>query len=301
LSLFQCKKGLSIIVSPFLCAAFIFTVNSSIAETIYKYQDEKGKWHFTNRSDKAPDSAEQSQYKKPTERPQPRLEWRNKQLIAHNPYFGPVQVVLYSDNAKSRSWLLDANSERVLLDEFDEEYREHKSYFIWGDPKAEISPYTYALPVASNATADISQGFNGEFSHNTADHEYAVDIAMPIGTAIHAARAGVVMMVKDDYHMGGTNAFFLDKANRIAVLHSDGSIALYAHILLGAAKVKAGDSVNSGDILALSGSSGYSSGPHLHFAIYKNAGAKSQSLYFDFSVKGKAVEPQRGMLLRNNK
>ncbi|MCV6624829.1 MAG: M23 family metallopeptidase, partial [Cellvibrionaceae bacterium] len=146
----------------------------------------------------------------------------------------------------------------------------------------------------------ISQGFFGQFSHLDPGNRHAVDIAMPMGTNIVAARPGTVAIAKDDYPMSGVRRFFLDKANHITVLHQDGSYAVYAHILQGSAKVKPGDKVVSGQALARSGSSGYSTGPHLHFVVQHNAGGGTASVPFQFkSPKGGHFTPRQGQKLQS--
>lgn len=113
---------------------------------------------------------------------------------------------------------------------------------------------------------------------------------MQVGDGIHAARDGLVVGVKDDYHMGGVDRFFLDKANYVRVLHSDHTFGVYAHILLGSAVVKVGDRVKAGDLLASAGTSGYSTGPHLHFVIQRNDGNQIVSEPFRLQI-GQGVFP----------
>ena len=171
----------------------------------------------------------------------------------------------------------------------------HKYRWVAGDPEASSAPYIYTPPVPKGKGFRITQAFGGRFSHSKEPSYYAVDIAMPVGTIIKAARAGIVMSVKDDYHMGSVSSkYFLDKANFLTVLHDDGTIASYVHILLGGLMVKAGDRVEVGQSLARSGSTGYSSGPHLHFVIRKNIGMKQKSIPFMFSSNdGSPYKPER--------
>lgn len=293
-------KRLAITVSLFLC---LFTA-SAFTETVYRYKDEQGKWHFTNRKEKAPEKAELQQFRLSHKQLHPKVLIKDnagvKQLVAINPYFGPVQAVAVLNNQARVSAMVEAQGETVLLNEMTDDQKLDESGFIWGkqinDTPASLS---LVLPVAKSSEAKFSQAFNGAFSHNHQGSRYAVDIPMNVGSNIHAAREGIVMMVKDDYHMGGVDQFFLDKANQVAVLHDDGSIAIYGHILLGTAKVKAGNLVQQGQILAQSGSSGYSSGPHLHFVVLKNNRGKNVSIPFTFNVGGKEVTPQQGMVLFN--
>ncbi len=121
---------------------------------------------------------------------------------------------------------------------------------------------------------------------------------MDVGTYLTAVRAGTVVWVKDDYHMSGRTNYFLDKANVIKILHDDGTFSSYAHILMDTAIVKEGDNVAVGDMLARSGSSGFSTGPHLHFSVIKNSGLKNIAIPFKFvDDKGMAFTPKRAMLM----
>ncbi|MBO0350103.1 M23 family metallopeptidase [Phormidium pseudopriestleyi FRX01] len=86
---------------------------------------------------------------------------------------------------------------------------------------------------------------------------HGIDIAGPTGTPILAAASGVVITA--EWHTGGYG-------NLLEIEHSDGSITLYAHndrIL-----VNEGDQVEGGQLIAQMGSTGFSTGPHLHFEVH---------------------------------
>lgn len=91
-----------------------------------------------------------------------------------------------------------------------------------------------------------------------------VDFATPVGTTIVAVDDGVVMQVKDE----GTAGF----GRHLLIKHSWGE-SLYAH--LSQVLVSQGQEVDEGDAIALSGNTGNSTGPHLHFGIRKNGYKRS--------------------------
>ncbi|KAG1443152.1 hypothetical protein G6F57_018191 [Rhizopus arrhizus] len=68
------------------------------------------------------------------------------------------------------------------------------------------------------------------------------------------------------------------RANFIRVLHSDGSMALYGHLQAGGMRVRRGQAVQAGQPIGLSGNSGYSSAPHLHFVVQVNRGMGLRSV-----------------------
>ena len=286
---------------------FLF-VNStaSFANNVFKYKDEHGKWVF---SDKPP--AQQQTFKKLTYQEKipnvvsPKIYQLNKSnkylLMVHNPFYAPIEVVIFaSNNTKLSQQVIPANSHTQAIQQ-SKPFKNTSFKWLMGDPTITPDDFIYQLPFQSKLGLKVTQGFNGRFSHTSNGNRYAIDIAMEVGTYIRAARAGTVVKVKDDYHMGGNGDYFLDKANVVKVLHQDGTIATYAHILLSTAQVKVGDQVKTGQVLARSGSSGFSTGPHLHFVIRKNAGLKVTSVPFKFHNKQLGIfTPKQGQVLTTN-
>lgn len=136
-----------------------------------------------------------------------------------------------------------------------------------GDPTREPDPHAvYLLPYAHGTKHLISQGYFGRISHQGL---YALDFAMPDGTAIDAARAGVVIAVKQDSNVGGASAAYANDGNYIEVMHADATWAIYAHLRQGGARVGRGQRVGAGQEIGLSGHTGEATGPHLHFAVYR--------------------------------
>jgi murein DD-endopeptidase MepM/ murein hydrolase activator NlpD len=89
-----------------------------------------------------------------------------------------------------------------------------------------------------------------------------IDIASDIGTPVHAAANGVIQYA--GWNSGGYG-------NMIEIRHADGSMTRYAH--LNAIFVRQGQEVNQGEQIAEMGSTGYSTGPHLHFEVHPNGGS----------------------------
>lgn len=125
--------------------------------------------------------------------------------------------------------------------------------------------YIYTLPYPKGVSHLLIQGYNSKLSHRG---RIMLDFKMDKGSSISAARAGVVVRVVDSFSKGGFNKKYLGKANGVTIRHNDGSQALYAHIQKLGALVKVGDTVQTGQLIAKSGSVGYSAFPHLHFVVW---------------------------------
>lgn len=91
-----------------------------------------------------------------------------------------------------------------------------------------------------------------------------IDIRMPIGTTIIAARAGIVVAVQEDYADG--NGVDLQE-NYVFIKHNDGTMGRYFHLTRQGSLVEVGDAIQQGDEIARSGNSGASGEPHLHFDV----------------------------------
>ncbi len=133
----------------------------------------------------------------------------------------------------------------------------------------------------AQADAPIEQGFEGQFSHQDVENRYALDFSVPVGTPVLAAREGVVMQVQVQFHGHGLDyAHDAGRANFIRILHTDGSMALYAHLAENGALVHPGQHVETGQRIGLSGNTGYSTAPHLHFAVQVNRSMQLTSIPF---------------------
>jgi murein DD-endopeptidase MepM/ murein hydrolase activator NlpD len=126
----------------------------------------------------------------------------------------------------------------------------------------------YVLPWEIGKTFKVGQGNCTDGSHSLGQVQYAYDIDMPIGTNIVAMRSGTVVKVIEnfkDLETGTVGA--IDEANVINIKHADGTEAQYVHLTQNGALKNEGDNVTQGEIIALSGNTGKSTGPHLHFHV----------------------------------
>ncbi len=121
--------------------------------------------------------------------------------------------------------------------------------------------------------APVTSGFRtpSRPTHN------GVDLGVPKGTNVRAASSGVVVVVKCQASMGGS-PYSCDQDGSpsvsgcgwyLDIQHAEGIITRYCH-LKEKPKVSQGEKVKAGQVIGLSGNSGSSSGPHLHFEVHKN-------------------------------
>jgi len=127
------------------------------------------------------------------------------------------------------------------------------------------SSYIYSLPFENKKKVFLIQGYESKiFSHK---NERALDFKVKKGTKVCAARAGVVISVREDSDKGGLKKENLSDGNYVSIQHIDGSVAHYWHLQKNGTMVNVGDTVKTGQWIGLSGNTGYSAFPHLHFEV----------------------------------
>ena len=94
-------------------------------------------------------------------------------------------------------------------------------------------------------------------------HE-GIDISVPEGTPIRAAASGTVILMQSEYESGGYG-------NYTCIDHGGGLSTCYAH--QSSFSTSVGAQVSQGDVIGLSGNTGHSTGPHLHFEVRINGAA----------------------------
>jgi murein DD-endopeptidase MepM/ murein hydrolase activator NlpD len=155
--------------------------------------------------------------------------------------------------------------------------------------------YLYALPYAVSSAYRVLQGYGSRFSH-TGREKYAIDFNMPVGSPVHAARSGVVARVEESHSKGCWDDGCGQYANFIVVLHSDGTTGEYYHLDKNGALVDVGDPVVRGQRIGVSGNTGHTTMPHLHFAVYRAVDwGRTQSIAVRFqSAEGIIERPRSG-------
>lgn len=130
-------------------------------------------------------------------------------------------------------------------------FRLEKGAFIW--------------PVLGRITSGF--GYRNHPIYKSRQFHNGLDIAVPIGSEIRATAAGKI--TKSGFFGGYGKTVIIDHGNGISTLYAHNSRLL----------VKPGDIVNTGQLIALAGNTGISTGSHLHFTIYQNDEAVNPLTY----------------------
>ncbi|MBK5526704.1 M23 family metallopeptidase [Pseudomonas sp. TH06] len=278
----------------FFCGLFMAST-SAVAMTIYKSTDANGVVSYSDRPSKgAQVFVFQDRMVERLER-QVYLDIKKQKgadvVFVRNDLYAPVEVALAFTGmsnvrgapAQTIRRVLPArsNTRLALLTAVSGGkplvYTPQFQYSL-GDPAGAAQSYRYPLPWRGGPFR-LSQGAEGQYSHFGPKNKYAMDIAMPVGTPIIAARAGVVVKTENSQSGRGTDP----SGNFVRILHDDGTMGVYLHLKQGSVSVREGQRVTVGSPLALSGNTGNSSGPHLHFVIQRNSGAGLVSIPYQFN------------------
>lgn len=263
--------------------------------TVYKYTDAAGVVTYSDRA--VPGAAVLRLGDEAEERLESRVRLEvsrhpaGETLRVHNDLHAPVQIELALENVENATgvpdqpirWILPPRSHIRLLtlaprDPARPLRYEPRLRHVPGDPRLLPTQSRYPLPWLGGPFR-LTQGPNGSYSHFTPRGRHAVDVAMPIGTPIVAARGGVVVSLENRQSGRAGNP----SGNFVRILHDDGTMGVYLHLQQGSVRVREGQRVTQGQPIARSGNTGNSTGPHLHFVIQRNVGMALESIPFAFT------------------
>jgi len=289
------------------------------ADELYKYRGEDGEWIYADRPPGDDRMVEIRQLESSGSaevgiKVTHEFQGRAVELVAHNDSYVPIELevdikkirgLAFPDPDDDLMWVVPARTELplmtlALLETGTQPFLEYQYKYLAGDPNARHAPrQAYRAPFAIATNHPITQAFPEVATHTTRDSHYAVDVAMPIGTDIMAARGGVVFDIAASNFSGGLDPVKDGpRANVVRILHDDGTYAIYAHLNTNTIRVRPGDRVQRGQYIADSGNTGFSSGPHLHFAVVRNAGMRIESVPVTFAGQNsEAIIPAAGNFL----
>lgn len=155
------------------------------------------------------------------------------------------------------------------------------------DPALEGPPLQ--IPWACGQTEYCTQGHNG--GSHTGTSSWAWDFAQQDGEEIWAASSGVVTHLRMSMTDGGCSTAYSGGANYITVDHGDGTSIVYLHMRANSSPLSVGELVETGDLVARVGATGYACGAHLHMQVQETCGSYyCQSVPASFADYGDASE-----------
>ncbi len=188
---------------------------------------------------------------------------------------------------ESRSYPLTTIRGQGLSWSFSYEYAPHMGDILIDSFDVD---YPYALPFEASGRFVLSQGYQGRISHHG---QNALDFDMPVGTQVRAARGGRVIEIVEQHDRSCAQPACNDYNNLVVIMHADGTMAEYVHLKKHGALVTLGQEVAQGEVIALSGDTGWTTGPHLHFAVFLPQEGERRTLATKFAVNGRnqALQP----------
>jgi murein DD-endopeptidase MepM/ murein hydrolase activator NlpD len=175
------------------------------------------------------------------------------------------------------------------------EYRYTYDWTIGDKDANHDDDHIYHFPYGTGTSYRVLQGYGSRFSH-TGLEQFAIDFKMDEGTPVHAARGGIVARKEESHSKGCWEDGCGKYANYLVILHDDDTTGEYYHLQKNGVLVEIGDRVSTGQLVALSGNTGHTTMPHLHFGVYRAVSrGREQSIPVRFvSADGVVDKPRRG-------
>lgn len=154
------------------------------------------------------------------------------------------------------------DTERIRADQIkvNEARSQSESTFLFSSDSEFLKPIEGRLTTPFGYTRYVNGTLSGR--------HMAIDLAAPQGTPIMATNDGIVVL-SDELYLAG-NSIYID--------HGMGLFSQYGHLF--ELHVETGDEVKQGDIIGLVGSTGFSTGPHLHFTFWAHNVPVNPDLFF---------------------
>ena len=212
--------------------------------------------------------------KKPLERTQQvkiDYELLNSELNIHlaNLLKCPVRILINS--SQDLPWkmvLLKPQQDTLLSTPWKEVIPEITFGAKYGDPSLPVNSTPIEFPFSRGRDIKILQGYDGSFTHNHDFSKFALDFSMPVGDTLYAATSGYVIEMMEGYKYGGNDESWIEFGNKIMYYDPQSNrFFLYSHLIQNGSFVTEGEYIEAGQPIGLSGNTGYSSTPHLHFAV----------------------------------
>lgn len=292
-----------------LAPLLALTACPAAAQPLFKYLGPDGVWVFADRPPEQAQPYEEIAIDRPDAPALVRMyqspgDGGSIVLRAENTFLAPMQIAFQLTGAENLAVETPTRGNRILPAHSDTDLITlvpadgsapmrvaYRYQYIHGRPGARHDPdAVYRVPYALANSHRVTQAFPDQLTHTDDASRHAIDFEMPIGSGVYAAREGTVIEVASDYYEAGLDPdAFASRANIVRILHADGTIALYGHLNWNSIRVTEGQIVARGEYIADSGNTGFSTGPHLHFVVQRNAGGIVESVPVVFAGPGGAT------------
>ena len=192
--------------------------------------------------------------------------------ITHKSYLDMISVYSFDSNQQGQLKLLKDDKYASLWGELLGGYS-HGSSEILNGSTSRTPNSIFSWPLQEAGTITSTFGYRTDPIDGSVSYHSGVDIGMPSGTPILAATDGTVTIANSTDSWGGGYGYY------VKIKHNDTFDTLYAHC--SKICVINGQQVKKGQVIGYVGTTGRSTGPHLHFEVWKNGSRASALDYFD--------------------
>ena len=233
-------------------------------------------------------------------------ENENLKIDLKNPLNCPIRIWINNANKelqtkfdKINPIILESKSDTSFVFFEVENFNKENFYSAsLGNPLKEIKNIKVELPFQKNKEYNIIQGNDTNYTHNTNYARYAIDFNLKTNDTICSATSGFVVGIVDKYEFGGEGDKWKPFGNFITIYEpNSGIFTQYVHLVKNGSLVKVGDSIISGQKIALSGETGQTNIEHLHFNCLipvNDNGNGMKSIPIEFIEGYKSVDLKKG-------